>query len=42
MDTLENYEKVKEEFQPFRSKQDKFDRSYQGRGLEMRAILKGI
>lgn len=42
MDTLENYEKVRERFQPFRSKQNKFDRSYQGRALEMRAILREI
>lgn len=42
MNVLENYEKFKEVFQPFRTEKDKFDRSYEGRALEMRKILKSI
>ncbi|MEN7982390.1 MAG: hypothetical protein ABFQ65_03000 [Nanoarchaeota archaeon] len=36
---LENYENVKKELQPFRNQQDIFNRSYQGRALEIRAII---
>ena len=42
VDTLENYDAVKGRLQPFRSEQDRFDRSYEGRALEMRAVLAGI
>jgi len=39
---LENYNSSKARFQPFRTEQDRFDRSYKGRALEMRAILAQI
>jgi len=42
VDTLANYEGARRELQPFRSKQDCFNRSYAGRALEMRAVLSGI
>ena len=42
MNVLENHDKYKEVLQPFRTEKDRFDRSYEGRALEMRNILKGI
>ncbi|GEM_PF-2656790 len=39
---LANYEAAKERLQPFRSDQDRFDKSYEGRALEIRAVLSGI
>jgi hypothetical protein len=41
METLTDYGS-KERLQPFKSEQDKFDRSYEGRALEMRKILQEI
>lgn len=42
IDTLADYDNSKERFQPFRSEQDRFDRSYTGKALEMRVILQTI
>lgn len=42
METLENYDSARQTYQPFRTEQDKFDRSYEGRALKMRAILANI
>lgn len=39
---LENYDSYKRELQPFRSDEDRFNRSYEGRALEMRAIMRDI
>jgi hypothetical protein len=42
MDTLTGYDSARSILQPFRTEQDRFDRSYDGRALEMRLILKRI
>jgi len=42
MTFLENYPAYKEHLQPFRTQQDRVDRSYHGRALEMRRILATI
>ncbi len=42
VDTLANYEEARSRLQPFGSKQDVFDRSYEGKALEIRKILEGI
>jgi len=42
MNILENYEKVKGNFQPFATEKDRFSRSYKGRALEMREIISNI
>ncbi len=42
MKVLEHYDKYKKELQPFRTKEDRFNRSYQGRALEMRKIISEI
>jgi len=42
MYTLENYEKFKGVFQPFRTEGDIFNRSYEGKSLEIRAALSTI
>lgn len=42
MNVLENYDKSKQDLQPFNTINDLFSRSYKGRALEMRAILKDI
>ena len=39
---LENYDKYKKELQPFKNADDFFSRSYEGKALEMRAILGSI
>lgn len=39
---LTDYDNSKRRLQPFRSEQDRFNRSYNGRALEMRAVLAGI
>ena len=42
MNVLENYEEFQQKLQPFRTENDRFLRSYEGRALEMRRILKSI
>ena len=42
IEVLENYDNLKTELQPFRTKEDNFNRSYQGRALEMRTIISSI
>jgi len=42
VDVLSDYENSRKVFQPFRSEQDRFDKSYQGRALEMRKIISTI
>jgi len=42
MNTLKNYDDLKTELQPFRTEEDYFNRSYQGRALEMRTIISSI
>lgn len=42
VDVFMNYEKSKENLQPFRTKQDYFNKSYHGKALEIRAVLSGI
>ena len=39
---LENYDKLKTKLQPFKTEKDKFERSYEGRALEMRTIISSI
>lgn len=42
METLSNYDKLKESLNPFRTEQDRFDRSYRGKAIEMRKIISKI
>ena len=42
VNVLTNYEEQRDGFQPFRSEQDRFNRSYDGRSLEIRAVLSEI
>ena len=42
MEVLNNYEKFKEELQPFRTKGDRLSRGYSGRASDIRKILKTI
>ena len=42
MDTLEKYDILKSELQPFRTPKDVYSRSYYGRALEMRSIISEI
>ena len=42
MEVLTNYDRAKSDLQLFRSDKDRFDKSFEGRALEMRAITKKI
>ncbi len=42
MNILGNYETYRKVLQPFRTEKDKFDKSYQGRALEMRKFISKI
>jgi hypothetical protein len=42
MNVLENYEKSKNILQPFKTEQDRFDKSYEGRALEIRKSISQI
>jgi len=42
MNVLENYEHYQQKLRPFQTEQDRFDKSYKGKALEIRSVLKKI
>jgi len=42
VNTVANYDKVKDRFRPFANEKDVFDRSYEGKALEIRKVLVNI